>query len=113
MRSRPRGILCVDKIEPRKVGIREVGIKEVGPELQLGRERSDLEDLCRSRLGRYTPAGEKLRGLHWQLLALAKRVLKPQDKNLLGEKNHWKAFNDTCQIYLPLHLSDLTKLTQS
>ena len=25
--------------------------------------------------------------MHWQLLALAKRVLKPQDKNLLGKKN--------------------------
>ena len=24
--------------------------------------------------------------MHWQLLALAKRVLKPQDKNLLGKK---------------------------
>ena len=23
--------------------------------------------------------------MHWQLLALAKRVLKPQDKNLLGK----------------------------
>ena len=59
MRSRPRGILCVDKIEPRKVGIREVGPP---PELQLGRERSDLEDLCRSRLGRYTAAGETFGG---------------------------------------------------
>ena len=25
--------------------------------------------------------------MHWQLLALAKRVLKPQDKNLLGKTN--------------------------
>ena len=69
----------------KEVGVRDVGVKEVGPELQLGRKRSDLEDLCRSRLGRHIPAGEKLSGLNWQLLVLAKRVLKPQDKNLLGK----------------------------
>ena len=34
------------------------------------------------------PAKKKWSGWHWQLLALAKRVLKPQDKNLLGKKRN-------------------------
>ena len=67
-------------------GVKEVGVREVGLELQLGRERSDLEDRPSPGLGRHIPAGEKLSGLHWQLLVLAKRVLKPQDKNLFGKK---------------------------
>ena len=41
------------------MGIREVGIREVGPELQLGRERSDLEDRPSPGLGRHIPAGDE------------------------------------------------------
>ena len=50
------------------------------------------KDLRRSEARRHSPAGGKLESdtnsrFHSQLLTLAKRVLKPQDKNLLGKKN--------------------------
>ena len=83
--------LCVDKIKSRPSRCYRIARKQKQKNRaeQLSQNLVRPEDLGWSRFTRHSPAGdEKWGGLHWQLLALAKRVLKPQDKNLLGKK-HW------------------------
>ena len=95
--SRPRGHLCVGKIRSgRGRGIRDetrathagkVSPAEKGGAPRISGDR-DLADIAQ-------PA-KKLSGWHWHLLALPKRVLKPQDKNLLGKKFKKRGRRNEC-----------------
>ena len=98
--SPPRRDLCVDTIHPRPR--RYLCVEEIGSGRSWAATnwRRGKKFLRPAKVARpFSPAietwltiaqpAENWSGWHWHLLTLAKRVLKPQDKNLLGTKSEY------------------------